>query len=483
MSGSDSRGKKSLAWMGFSLAMLVSAVIALAANEPVNTALDAPAQNVGHETRSIVELVKSVSPAVVSITTQTQMQRPGAPSSGRPQPFDEFWHRFFGNPHPGMPQQRQSAGSGFIIDASGLILTNHHVVADASKITVGLSDENRFAATVVGTDEKTDIALLKIDAGHPLPKVRLGDSASLEIGEAVLAIGNPFGLEHTVTSGIVSAKGRRIGAGPYDNFIQTDASINPGNSGGPLINARGEVVGVNTAIFSRSGGNIGIGFAIPINLVKELVPPLKSTGRVTRGWLGVTIQRVTPSLAESLGLSTARGALVADVLDNSPAEAGAIRRGDVIVEFDGQVVPRSDELPMLVARTAVGETVPIKVYRNGAQQTLSVHIGELKEETVVTSMNGNPELGLAVQPVTPQMAESLAMARAEGVIVAAVEPGSPADQAGLRRGDVVLEVNKVRIADMADYRRSLARIKKDETALFLVQRGGTTLFFAAKNVG
>lgn len=476
---SDSGSKKSLRWAALFLAAALGMVIAPVMKEPLNAAM---AQNAGH--KSIVELVKEVSPAVVSITTEIQMQRPGVPGPfGQQPPSDEFWHRFFGNPYPGTPYERQSAGSGFIIDPNGLILTNHHVIANASKIVVGLSDESQFDAKVVGSDEKTDIALLKIEAGHPLPTVALGDSDSLEIGEAVLAIGNPFGLEHTVTSGIVSAKGRHIGAGPYDNFIQTDASINPGNSGGPLINARGQVIGVNTAIFSRSGGNIGIGFAIPINLVKDIVTPLKNTGHVTRGWLGVTIQRLTPPLAESLGLSNARGALVADVSANSPAEAGEIQRGDVILEFDGKAVQQSDDLPMLVARTPVGKAVPVKVYRNGVQETLSVRIGELKEETVVASTRGNQDLGLTVQSITPQMAQSLGMTRAEGVVVTTVEPDSPAGQAGLRQGDVILEINKAKISGMAAYHKAMTQVKKDGTALFLVQRGGTTLFFAAKNVG
>jgi serine protease Do len=479
MFSSDSGGKKSLRWAALFLAAAVGMVLAPVMNQPLNAAV---AQKAEH--KSIVELVKEVSPAVVSITTEIRMQRPGMPGPfGQQQQFNEFWRRFFENPNPGTPYQRQSAGSGFIIDPSGLILTNYHVIANASKIVVGLSDESQFDAKVIGSDEKTDIALLKIDAGHPLPAVVLGDSDRLETGEAVLAIGNPFGLEHTVTSGIVSAKGRHIGAGPYDNFIQTDASINPGNSGGPLINARGEVIGVNTAIFSRSGGNIGIGFAIPINLVKDIITPLKNTGHVTRGWLGVTIQRVTPALAESLGLSNARGALVADVSANSPAQAGEIQRGDVILEFNGKVVEQSDDLPMLVASTPIGKTVPVKVYRNGAQKTLSVRIGELKEETVAASTRGSQDLGLTVQDITPEMADSLGMTRAEGVVVTAVEPDSPAADAGLRQGDVILEVNKAKIAGMVEYHKAIAQIKKDETALFLVQRGGTTLFFAAKNVG
>lgn len=480
------RGTKPFAWIAISAAILTGSAIGILNEKPLIAAADSPAAQAPPATAlGIVELVKSVSPTVVSITTRTKISRQDTPQRfGQPQPNDEFWRRFFGQPFsPDTPRAQQSAGSGFIIDAAGLILTNHHVVVNASTITVTLANDSEFAAQVIGTDEKTDIALLKINTGHALPTVPLGNSETLEIGEAVLAIGNPFGLEHTVTSGIVSAKGRRIGAGPYDNFIQTDASINPGNSGGPLINRRGEVVGVNTAIFSRGGGNIGIGFAIPVNLVKELLPALKQTGRVTRGWLGVVIQKVTPTLAESLGLSAPHGALVANVSQNSPAEAAGLTHGDVIVEFNQTIVKQSNDLPIIVARTTVGKTVPVKIHRNGSLKTLSVRVGELKEQSVVATTKGNSDLGLTVQPVNPQIAESLAMDRVEGVLITAVEHDSPAARAGLLKGDLILEVNKKRIADIAAYQKALTGVKKNDTALFLVQRGGTTLFFAAKNVG
>jgi serine protease Do len=480
------RGAKPFGWIAISAFLFVGSAIGILIEQPLIAAPNSHSAQVRPRAAiDIVDLVKSVSPAVVSITTQTRTPRQ-APSQrfGDPQPNDEFWRRFFGGPYrPEGPRQQQSAGSGFIIDGVGLILTNHHVVENASKITVSLSDDHTFEAQVIGTDPKTDIALLKINAGYTLPTVPLGNSETLEIGEGVLAIGNPFGLEHTVTSGIVSAKGRRIGAGPYDNFIQTDASINPGNSGGPLINRRGEVVGVNTAIFSRGGGNIGIGFAIPVNLVKELLPPLKQTGRVTRGWLGIVIQTVTPTLAESLGLDAPQGALVANVSQNSPAEQGGLTLGDVIVEFDQTIVKQSNDLPMIVARTPVGKSVPVKVYRDGSLKTLSVRIGELKEEHQAANPKGEHKLGLTVQPITPQMAESLAMDRVEGVVVTAIQPDSPAARAGLLKGDLILKVNKTRIAHMAAYQKALAGVKKNDAALFLVQRGGTTLFFAAKNIG
>src|ERR1044071_4054648 len=326
-------------------------------------------------------LAKRVGPSVVNVAT-TQIRKT---AQGGPGPFDDddpmsqFWQRCFGGRIPRGPQRQNGLGSGFIIDRNGTILTNYHVVDGAQKISVTLSDGKSYDAKVIGKDQKTDIAVIKIDAGQDLPTVTLGDSDRLEVGEWVMAIGNPFGLDHTVTSGIVSAKGRQIGAGPYDNFIQTDASINPGNSGGPLINLRGEVVGINTAIFSGSGGNIGIGFAIPANLVKDLVPQLKEKGKIVRGFVGVTIQKVTPELAESLGLKQAAGALVSDVTKGGPADHAGIKSGDVITEFDHKEIKTSADLPLQVARIAPGKTVPMKVLRNNKEVTLNVPVGEMNE--------------------------------------------------------------------------------------------------------
>ena len=298
---------------------------------------------------------------------------------------------------PRGPQRQRSLGSGFIIDGDGSILTNNHVVENAQKIVVKLADEQEYEAKVIGRDPKTDIAVIKIEAKTKLTPANFGDSDGLEVGEWVMAIGNPFGLDSTVTSGIVSAKGRHIGQGPYDNFIQTDASINPGNSGGPLINLRGEVIGINTAIFSRTGGNIGIGFAIPVNLVKELLPQLRGKGKVTRGYLGVLIQKVTPELAESLGMEKSQGALVANVSKDGPADKSGVKVGDVIVEFDGKEIKDSGELPIIVARTAVDKKVRMKVLRDKKELTLNVAVGELKDEEVVASAPEKGEMGLTVQ--------------------------------------------------------------------------------------
>jgi serine protease Do len=312
----------------------------------------------------------------------------------------------------------------------------------------------------------------------------LGNSDTLRVGEWVLAIGNPFGLDNTITAGIVSAKGRHIG-GPYDNFIQTDASINPGNSGGPLVNVRGEVVGINTAIFTRGGGNIGIGFAIPISLANEVLDELREKGKVTRGWLGVMIQRVTPEIAESLGLKTARGALVADVLEDGPAKAAGLETGDVIVEYDGQPVKESAELPLMVARTAVGKTVTVAVIRNGKRQTVSVTVGELPEaEAGVETEAETGDLGITVQTLTPEIAESLgAPIDLKGVVVTSVQPGSPAGEAGLQARDIILEVNRAPVAGVAEYRKALRAVPKDKNVLLLVRRGDNTIFMAIKPAG
>lgn len=329
-----------------------------------------------------VTLARKLKPVVVNISATQKMTPPQEPPNGFDQdPSEDFWDRFFGeNPHSGPPRRQKSIGSGFIIEHDGTILTNYHVVANAEKIVVKLVDDREFQAKVIGKDPKTDVAVIKIDAKMDLAIAPLGDSDRLEVGEWVMAIGNSFGLDSTVTSGIVSAKGRHIGAGPYDNFIQTDASINPGNSGGPLINLRGEIVGINAAIVTQTGGNMGIGFATPINVVKELLPELKKKGKVTRGALGVVIQEVTPSIADSLGMDKARGALVAAVSTGGPAEHAGIKIGDVITEFDGKKVKDANELPLMVAQTAVSKNVLVKILRDKKESIASVTIGELKEE-------------------------------------------------------------------------------------------------------
>jgi serine protease Do len=426
-------------------------------------------------------LAKRVGPSVVNVST-TQVRKAAA---DMPSPFDDddpmgqFWQRFFGGRVPRGPQRQSGLGSGFIIDRNGTILTNDHVVDGAQKISVTLSDGKSYNAKVIGKDQKTDIAVIKIDAGQDLPAVTLGDSDRLEVGEWVMAIGNPFGLDHTVTSGIVSAKGRQIGAGPYDNFIQTDASINPGNSGGPLINLRGEVVGITTAIFSQSGGNIGIGFAIPTNSIKELLPQLKDKGKVVRGYLGTSVQKITPEIADSLGLKQQRGALVADVLKGSPAERAGMKTGDVILEFNSKEIKDSSDLPALVARVAPGTTVQTKVMRDGKEISLPITVGEMKDSEVAASTQEG-DLGLAVQPVTPEIAQSLGLERAEGLVITDVTPGSSADEAGLRSGDLITQINRRPVKNMADYNREMARSEKEKSVLLLVRRGQSSVFLALK---
>jgi serine protease Do len=432
------------------------------------------------------QLAARLSPSVVNISTTSEGETPPQMGPGQdpfgggdPHQFWEPFERFFG-PLPPRPFKQRSLGSGFIINRDGVILTNNHVVENAEEIVVKLANDKEYKAKILGRDAKTDIAVIKIDGASDLTPATLGDSDQLRVGEWVMAIGNPFGLEHSVTAGIVSAKGRYIGQGSYDQFIQTDAAINPGNSGGPLINLRGQVVGINTAIFSRSGGNIGIGFAIPVNLAKDEIPDLEEKGRVTRGWLGVMIQKVTPDIAESLGLPDAQGALVAEVMKDGPAQSAGIKVGDVIVEFDGHPIKDSTDLPMIVARTPIGKVVTVKVIRDKAAQSLSVKIAELKDEEMA-SVAPQESFGLTVQSLTPEIAESLGLGSdVKGVVVSAVDPGSSADDAGMRRGDVIVEVNRKPVKDMASYRRALEGSGKGKNVLFLVRRGDNTIFLALK---
>jgi serine protease Do len=438
------------------------------------------------------QLAEKIAPIVVNISTTQrnplQDRGPGAAPNpfGGDDPAAEFWRRFFSNPgNPfGVPQQpfpRTGLGSGFLVDSKGLIVTNNHVIENADKINVKLYDGREFPADVVGKDASTDIAVVRITADVAnLPVAQMGDSSRLNVGEWVVAMGSPFGLENTVTAGIVSAKGRHIGAGPYDNFIQTDASVNPGNSGGPLINLRAEVVGINTAILSRSGGNMGIGFAIPIDLAKEIVPQLVKTGKVTRGWLGVSIQSMTAEIAQSLGMEKPAGALVASVNEGSPASKAGIQVGDVILEYEGEKIGNADELPILVARTRVGQSAKVTVSRNGKSISLNVQIGELKDEEVLAAASEKGQLGLSVQNITPAMAESLGLHQPGGVVVISVERGGSAAKAGIRQGDVILKVDRKKIGNTEDFRQTVQQAKGRENLLFLLSRSGKNLFVAVE---
>jgi serine protease Do len=428
---------------------------------------------------SFVPLVKKLKPEVVQIST-TRVSEEGQvlPSPfGEDDPFEEFWRRFFGN--PGGPSREQSLGSGLIIASDGYILTNNHVIDNPKKVVVKLPGEDKeYSAKVIGKDPQLDIALIKIDA-KGLPTAPLGDSDRLEVGEWVLAIGNPFGLDSTVTSGIVSAKERRIGQGPYDSFIQTDAKINPGNSGGPLINMRGEVVGINSAIFSESGENMGIGFAIPINMIKEILPQLKDKGQVTRGWIGVMVQSVTQDIAESMGLDQTPGALVSEVANDGPAARAGIKVGDLIIEFNGKQIKDANNLAILVTRTAPGEKVRVKILRDKRELTIPVQVEKLKDEEANVSAQEKDHLGLTVQKVTPEIAERMGIKPAEGIVITSVEPGSAADEAGLEQGDIIVEVNRKLIYDLSEYKKAVAA-QKGKRILFLVRRGENTMFLTLK---
>jgi len=426
----------------------------------------------------LADLAEQLSPSVVNIKVTKVEKMGGLPGQGMP----EWFERFFGGQMPNMPQERrqQGAGSGFIISQDGLIVTNNHVVEGATEVTVTLADKAEYAGKVIGRDPKTDLALLRVTPKGSLPVVPLGDSDALRVGETVVAIGNPFGLNNTVTAGIVSAKGRVIGAGPYDDFIQTDASINPGNSGGPLFNLHGEVVGINTAIVPNGQG---IGFAVPVNMLKSLLPELESKGEVTRGYLGVQIQPITPELATGLQLKDTKGALVAEVTKGSPAEAAGVKRGDVIVAFAGKDVVEMHNLPAMVAATPVGTEVPVMVLREGNARTLTVKIAAMPGERTAAETPGPEQSargtwGLGLRDLDARTASRLGLTPGEGVLVTAVQPGGPAERAGLRPGDVLLEVNRTKVSSVKEVQAEAEKDPAAPSLLVLVRRGGNTLFAA-----
>ena len=434
---------------------------------------------------SFSQLAKKTSPSVVNISAVKVVKKGG----GTPMPFGapmdkndsfrDFFERFFGDQIP-KDFRQQSLGSGFVIDKDGFILTNNHVVEETDEIKVRLADESEFNAKIVGRDPKTDLALIHIDSVQPLKPLTLGDSDNLEVGDWVVAIGNPFGLETTVTAGIVSAKYRQIGAGSYDNFIQTDASINPGNSGGPLLNTAGEVIGINSAILSRSGGSVGIGFAIPINMAKDLLPQLKK-GKVIRGWLGVMIQKITADLKDKLDLRDEKGALVADVTAGGPADEAGIERGDVIVSFDGNEIREMHDLPYIVASTPVGKKVMVEVIRKGREKRFQVKTGELEDEKEALLVSkATPDIGMVVEEMTPEIARNFGLSETIGLIVVQVEKNSPAGEAGMRPGDIVLEVDQIPMKKLVQFNRKIEEYKAGDTILFLLNRRGTTLYVTLK---
>ncbi len=434
------------------------------------------------------DIAKRVTPAVVNITVSKQA---AVPMSGGP--FDPM-KEFFGLPgNPGFPprgNQRpmpdlQGAGSGVIVSSDGYVLTNNHVVEEAKQITVTLPDKREYPGTVVGLDPKTDLAVIKVE-GTDLPFVPWGDSSDLQVGEYVLAVGNPFGLNSTVTLGIVSALGRGgMGITQYEDFIQTDAAINPGNSGGALVNVRGELVGINTAIFSRSGGYQGVGFAIPTKLAKPIYGSLVKTGSVVRGFLGVGIQGITPDLAESFQLDKTQGALVTNVMPGSPADQAGIQRGDVIIEYEGQAVEDPRGLQGQVMNTVVGNQISLMVMREGKKVTLSPVIREQNEPTKVARTNhikkDGPFAGVAVQDLNSQMAQQLGIAEeVSGVVVMEVTPGSQAERAGLAQGDVISEINRKPVHSEQDFVQVVSHLEKKKDALIFVHRGKGALYLTVK---
>ncbi len=423
-------------------------------------------------------LAEKASPAVVNIRIEKTIKSRGpGPRQfqrdpwGRESPFKDFFERFFGEEAPREFKQ-PSVGSGFIIDKSGYVVTNNHVIENADKIVVKLDDDNEFDAKIVGRDPNTDLALLKVEAGKDLPFIILGDSEKLKIGQWVVAIGSPFGLERTVTAGIVSAKGRVIGSGPYDDFIQTDASINPGNSGGPLLNMDGEVVGINTAIIASA---TGIGFAIPISLAEGIIAQLKSEGEVTRGWLGVAIQDLTAEMAEYYGLEDRKGVLVADVFKGDPADLAGIRPKDIILEVNKQKIETSRQLTSMIAGLKVGEVAKVEVFRDRKVKTFSIKLAKrddskLRAQGTPRERQEEEELGIRVAELTDEMAQRFNIEDMTGVVVIAVASDSSGAEAGVQVGDIIKEINHRVIESVEDYKTALEKVEDGESANFFIWR-------------
>ncbi len=446
---------------------------------------------------SFAPLVKAVKPAVVNISIRGHRAGeappgafPGFPPGG---PFREFFQQHFGpggppgalpGSRPRPPAEFRAVGSGFIISPDGLVVTNNHVIQQAEEIDVVLQDGTRYPATVRGRDAKTDLALLQVAAKAPLPYVELGSSEDTEVGDWVVAVGNPFGLGGTVTAGIVSARGRDIQAGPFDDFLQVDAPINRGNSGGPLFDARGRVIGINTAIYSPSGGSIGIGFAIPSELAADVIGQLEENGRVERGWLGIEFQPVTEELAASLGLESPGGALVASVLADGPAEKAGLRVGDVILGLDGEALQEPKDLPRLVAGARAGSRVALRVLRDGRERTVRVTIGRSEAEARLADAAQEASkpagLGVALSELTPELRQRYGLAATHGVLVTGVQRGSPAAQAGLRPGQVITMVGQSRVATPGQVAEAVSEAREAErpSLMLMVEQSGARRFVA-----
>ena len=445
-------------------------------------------RNIMETSKAFTEIVSTVSPAVVNISATKVIQRETDGVFSDPffdlfSPFNDF----------GMPKKwkEKSLGSGVIVSPDGYIITNNHVVEKGEEIKVTLFDGRTFKGKLVGADPKTDIAIIQIDA-RKLPTLAWGDSERLQVGEFVLAIGNPYSLSHTVTMGIISAVGRaNVGIADYEDFIQTDAAINPGNSGGPLVNVKGELIGINTAIFSRTGGYQGIGFAVPSNMVRVIMDQLVQRGKVTRGWIGVTIQELTPELSHKFGAKRAQGALVSDVMKDSPAAKAGIKRGDIIVEFNKRSVKDVSNLRNMVAQSTIGDEVGIKILRSGKEYYVTVKIIEIPRARDVaevipdhTTHDNQAELltGLTIMDLTKETLKQLGYNKDErGVIVVKVETGSPADEAEIRKGDIINEIDKKKIYSVDDFNSIASHIKKDATVLLFINRSGKRFYVVLKS--
>ncbi|HWC78214.1 MAG TPA: Do family serine endopeptidase [Blastocatellia bacterium] len=445
------------------------------AEEPQPVQLPSPADL----SRTFIGVAKQIKPAVVNLEVVEKA------STSRRSRMEGFPQLPPGFSIPETPRRRQGTGSGVIISPDGYILTNNHVAGDADEIKVKLSDGRELKATRVGTDQETDIAVIKVEATN-LPFARLGDSGKLEQGEWVIALGSPFGLEQTMTAGIVSATGRDLRRSTYDNYIQTDASINPGNSGGPLVNMEGEVVGINTMIISPTGVSTGIGFAVPSNLVSKVYAQLIKSGKVTRGYLGVTLKPVTPALADAVGFSGRQGAVVDDLAsDTAPAAKAGLKDGDVIVEFDGKPIATPKELTEVVADTPVGKTAQLKYVRNGRTQTTQISLAERPSQTSTQTPEPEGEddpsaarLGVRTSTVTPEIVRELKLKISSGVVVESVQPGSAASEAGLQRADVIHRVNRTPVTSQTEFMRVLAAVKGQSEIVLQIERGGRLAFLS-----
>lgn len=424
---------------------------------------------------SFSELAENVSPVVVNIRTEKTVKGGGrvfrhfgGSPFGKEEPFD-FFEKFFGG-DPGKDFKQRSLGSGFIIDKQGHIVTNNHVIEGADEIKVKLNNDDEYEAEIVGRDPNTDLALIKIKPGSKLPVAQLGNSDALKVGQWVVAIGSPFGLEHTVTAGIVSAKGRVIGSGPYDDFIQTDASINPGNSGGPLINMEGEVVGINTAIIASGQG---IGFAVPINLARGIIDQLKKSGEVTRGWLGVAIQDISPEIAEYYGIEDKKGVLVTEIFEGDPADNAGIEAKDIIISVNGQNVETTRDLTRMIAAIGVGDKADVTILRNGTKKKFSVKIAKRKDERLASGtfrQDNKNDLGIQVSELTPEISRQFNIKQAQGIIVTNVESGSKGSKAGIMTGDIIKEINHEPVKNISDYADAVEKVKKGDPVQMFIQR-------------